>query len=201
MKDEAKRKADREELRAFCDSGLDISGRTMLMFNEVDEDMLVKCQIFFHLTKDGPVTIMLNSPGGDVWTGMAIVDLIKLHPYPVTIIVNGMAASMACVLLQAATHRIATRNAVLMHHVGSMGVEEGHFKNVKKLMEFNEKFSSRADQMMLDRVNEKRRKNFEAGDKECEKPRTMAWWKEYDTFDRWMTTEQAIEIGLLDSIL
>lgn len=182
-----------DNLKAFYDTGIDIDNGVITLNDEVNDDMLERIRVAFHFLRDKPVTLVINSGGGEVWAGMGIIDNIKSHPFPVTTKVNGVAASMACVIMQAGARRIATKNAILMHHVGSMGAPEDHYKNVKKLMAFNDKYNERVNQIMLDRINEKRVK---AG----EKPRDMAWWKEYDTFDRWMTAEEALEMGFIDEV-
>lgn len=48
-----------------------------------------------------PVTVALNSPGGDVFEGLAIYNLLREHPAEVTINVLGLAASAASVIAMA----------------------------------------------------------------------------------------------------
>lgn len=42
---------------------------------------------------DGPITLRINSPGGDVFDGMAIYNALKARTAPVTVIIDGLAAS------------------------------------------------------------------------------------------------------------
>lgn len=48
------------------------------------------------------ITFYINSPGGSITAGMAVYDTIRLISSPVTVVVTGMAASMASILLSAA---------------------------------------------------------------------------------------------------
>src|SRR5699024_8434789 len=42
---------------------------------------------------DNPATVLINSPGGNVFEGLAIYNLLKNHSQPVTVKVVGLAAS------------------------------------------------------------------------------------------------------------
>src|SRR5690606_30844040 len=46
----------------------------------------------------GPVTVYINSPGGDVFEGLAIYNLLREHKGEVTVKVMGLAASAAPVI-------------------------------------------------------------------------------------------------------
>ena len=48
-----------------------------------------------------PITIFINSPGGDVTSGLAVYDTIRLMQSPVTAVVTGIAASMGSIILLA----------------------------------------------------------------------------------------------------
>jgi HK97 family phage portal protein len=48
-----------------------------------------------------PVTVMINSPGGDFFEGLAIYNLLREHPKAVTVQVIGIAASAASVIAMA----------------------------------------------------------------------------------------------------
>jgi len=96
--------------------------RTIVFGSEVNEyevnnalDMLRD----FQATGFEPVTILLNSPGGDVFDGLLLFDsLLELRQagVPVIVKVRGLAASMGSILSQAGTERIISRNSWLMIH-------------------------------------------------------------------------------------
>ncbi len=64
----------------------------------------------------GPVTVNLNSPGGDMFEGIAIYNLLKEHPGDVTVKVLGIAASAASVIAMAGDKVQIGRGAFLMIH-------------------------------------------------------------------------------------
>ncbi len=191
---------DRDNLKLLVEKGIDMDRAEIAIEQAIDDDTLANLRIAARLFAGRPFTIILNSPGGDVFAGMGMIDVMKAHSAPITVLVQGIACSMACIILQAADRRLARPNAVLMHHVGSMELgSSDHFVNVKKLMDFHEKYSERINDLMLARVNEKRAKDAAAG-KEDSKPRDMAWWKRRDLVDQWMDAKEALEIGFIDAI-
>ncbi|MDR3591574.1 MAG: Clp protease ClpP [Negativicutes bacterium] len=67
----------------------------------------------------GPVTkinVYIDSDGGDVFAGQAIRSMLKRHPANVTAYVDGVAASIASVILTAADTVIMPRNSMQMVH-------------------------------------------------------------------------------------
>src|SRR5258708_15010262 len=71
------------------------------------------------------IKLYINSPGGQVYSGLAIVDTMKLVKPQVTTIVVGMAASMAAIIASQGEKgkRFALPNAKIMMHQPSSGFE------------------------------------------------------------------------------
>nr|WP_319250497.1 head maturation protease, ClpP-related [uncultured Celeribacter sp.] len=65
---------------------------------------------------DGPVTVLINSPGGDFFEGLAIYNLLREHAGEVTVKVLGMAASAASVIAMAGDEIQMARASFLMIH-------------------------------------------------------------------------------------
>lgn len=67
-----------------------------------------------------PITIILNSPGGDVFDGLLLFDTVRAmredDGIEFTVKVRGLAASMGSILSQAGDVRIISRNSWLMIH-------------------------------------------------------------------------------------
>ena len=81
-----------------------------------------------HLESEDPdkdISIYINSPGGEVYAGMAMYDTIQYIKPDVSTICVGMAMSMGAVLLAggAAKKRYALPNAKIMIHQGSAGFQ------------------------------------------------------------------------------
>jgi ATP-dependent Clp endopeptidase proteolytic subunit ClpP len=62
------------------------------------------------------IVMHINSPGGDVFDGIAIYSALKAHPAHVTAIVDGLAASAASFIALAADKVCMAENAFLMIH-------------------------------------------------------------------------------------
>lgn len=187
-----RRSADISSL--WLEHGIDIPGKTVYLKGGVDADMLDVAQSAFHLF--GPasdVLVLLNSYGGNTWYGMGIYDLLKSHEGDVTVRVVGEACSMGCVILQGADIRQASKNSVIMHHVGTLGVDSLHSKNFDRYVRFQKAHDERIDRLMLERVNER----MAATGKPL---MTLEQWQDRDTWDQWMFPEDAIAIGLLDEV-
>jgi ATP-dependent Clp protease protease subunit len=66
--------------------------------------------------KDNPVTVYINSPGGDLFEGLAIYSLFKEHKGKVTMKIIGLAASAASVIAMAGDEVQISRSAFFMIH-------------------------------------------------------------------------------------
>jgi ATP-dependent Clp endopeptidase proteolytic subunit ClpP len=60
--------------------------------------------------------VRINSPGGDVYDGMAIFNALQTYPGKVTTRIEGLAASMAGIIALAGKNVQAYKNAMLMIH-------------------------------------------------------------------------------------
>ena len=68
------------------------------------------------MTKAKDVDIFINSPGGDVFAGLAIYNMIKRLNKPTTVHVDGLAASAASVIAMAGDKIIMPKSSVMMIH-------------------------------------------------------------------------------------
>ncbi|HWT21646.1 MAG TPA: head maturation protease, ClpP-related [Variovorax sp.] len=69
----------------------------------------------------GPVTVAINSPGGDMFEGISMYSMLREHPGEVTIKVMGLAASAASVLAMAGdTIQIARPGFFMIHNAWVM---------------------------------------------------------------------------------
>lgn len=74
------------------------------------------------------IRVEINSPGGDVFDGIAIYNALRTHPAHVTTRVDGIAASIASVIAQAGDHRIMLGASQMMIH-NAWGVTIGDSKD------------------------------------------------------------------------
>ena len=72
------------------------------------------------IQNDREIELHINSPGGNVWGGVAIYNLLKQHTGKITGYVDGVAASAASVVLMAADEIIMPTGAFVMIHAPSV---------------------------------------------------------------------------------
>jgi len=94
-----------------------------MMFDPVDafsmqglNEFILKANYVF--PKDQPVTIFLNSPGGDVYSGFGTIDLMECSRVKIQTVTVGIVASMAALIFSAGTKglRVMSKNSFLMTH-------------------------------------------------------------------------------------
>lgn len=75
----------------------------------------------------GDVTVNVNSPGGDVFEGLAIYNLLREHKGSVTVKVLGMAASAASVIAMAGdTIQVPRAGFLMIHDVWTIAIGNRH---------------------------------------------------------------------------
>lgn len=67
------------------------------------------------------ISVYINSPGGSVYSGLAIYDVAHLIESPIKTVCIGMAASMGAILMLMGTEREATKHSRIMLHQPSGG--------------------------------------------------------------------------------
>lgn len=190
--------------------GLDINRRIIYLHGEPrvkDEEPGVDYQMASKFIKNihiltaqsyDPITIHMNTVGGEWAYGMAIYDAIKLCKCETTIIVHAWARSMSSIILQAATHRVMMPNACFMVHWGTSGQNGGHYLSVKSFVAFEETTEKIMLQKYAERcVNAPRNKALGLTEKEiCEFIESQIQQKS----DWWLTAQEAVELGFADRI-
>jgi len=89
----------------------------------------------------GPVTVNVNSPGGDLFEGLAIYNLLREHDGEVTIKIIGLAASAASVIAMAGdTTQIARAGFVMVHNTWVLAV--GNRNDLREISDWLEPFDA-----------------------------------------------------------
>lgn len=129
------------------------------------------------------ITVNINSGGGDVFSGVAIHNMLKSHKAHVTVKIDGLAASIASVIAMAGDKVIIPRNAMLMiHNAWTFAV--GNASDLRKQAEDLEKINSVVINSYLD-------KNPEIDE---DKLRSLM------DDETWLTAQEAKDLGLVDVI-
>lgn len=150
---------------------------------------LVVAQLLFLESEDPDkeISLYINSPGGSITDGMAIVDTINYIKCPVSTICVGMAASMGAVLLASGAKgkRFATPNAeILIHQPLISGGLSGQTTEIKIHADHMVKTREKLNKLL----SEKTGQNLETIERDTER-------------DNYMTAQEALEYGLIDGIL
>ncbi|MBR0427397.1 MAG: ATP-dependent Clp protease proteolytic subunit [Clostridia bacterium] len=151
---------------------------------------LVVAQLLFLESEDPDkeINLYINSPGGSVTDGLAIVDTMNYIKCPVSTTCIGLAASFGAVLLANGEKgkRYATPNAEILIHqplIGGNGFT-GQTTDIKIHTENLIKTRERLNKILSDRTG----KPLEQIMQDTER-------------DHYMTAEEALEYGLIDEIL
>ena len=115
--------------RAYDIFSLLLKERIIFLGTPINDQVanLIVAQLLF-LDREDPekdISFYINSPGGQITSGMAIYDTMQLIHAPVSTIAVGMAASMSTILLTAGTKgkRYALPNATIHLHQPLGGVQ------------------------------------------------------------------------------
>ena len=164
-----------------------LENRIINLVGEVDERMayqVTSALLILAEESDKPIQMFINSPGGSVMDGLAIIDTMNQIKAPVYTIVTGLAASMGAAILSAGEkgHRMGLPNTTIMLHQVSAG-ERGNIQDMRVGLEFTEKLNKRLMKMIAENCG----KTLEE--------------LENDTIrDKWFFAEEALEYGIIDLI-
>ena len=150
---------------------------------------LVVAQLLFLESEDPDkeISLYINSPGGSITDGMAIVDTINYIKCPVSTICVGLAASMGAVLLASGEkgRRLATPNSeILIHQPLISGGLSGQTTEIKIHADHMVRTREKLNKLLSDRTGQ----SLETIEKDTER-------------DNYMTAEEALKYGLIDGIL
>jgi ATP-dependent Clp endopeptidase proteolytic subunit ClpP len=128
------------------------------------------------------INLHINSPGGDVFDGIAIANVIRQHPARVVAVVDGLAASAASFIAAAADELEMARNSELMIH-DAWGLVVGNSSDVRAL-------ADRLDQMS-DNI---------AGIYAEKAGGELAEWRDLMRAETWFSADEAVTAGLADRV-
>ena len=140
------------------------------------------------------VLINISSSGGSIIEGMAISEMIALYAGKTTTRGIGIVASAATIILMAGKKKEMTKNSFFMMH-NSWGGVEGNAFELEKTIELLKMFDDQMAQIYTAQLESKGK--LIGGDKE----KTLQEVKKMMAAETWMTAEEALEMGFIDSIV
>lgn len=163
--------------------------RTLFLYGAIadeswfDDDVTPKMFRDELFTGNGPITVYINSPGGDCVAASQIYTMLMDYKNDVTIKIDGIAASAASVIVMAGTKVLMTPTAIMMIH-DPLTVAIGDSTELQKAIE------------MLDEVKESIINAYE-----IKTGLSRAKISHLMSAETWMDTNKAVELGFADAIM
>lgn len=155
----------------------------------IDDDVanIIQAQLLFLASNDnaGDISLYINTPGGQVSSGLGIYDTMQIIDPDVATICTGMAASMGSVLLCAGApgKRSALKHSRVMIHQ-PLGGARGQASDILIAAQEIEKTKKELYGIISEHSGQPLEKIYADGDR-----------------DFWMTSGEALEYGMIDEIL
>ena len=148
---------------------------------------LIVAQLLFLAREDSEkdINLYINSPGGEVYSGMAIYDTMQYVPCDIATFSIGLCASMGTVLLTAGTKgkRYAMPNSTVHMHQPLSGTQ-GQASDIEIAAREVLRVQDRLRQIIADHTGQSYERIARDSDR-----------------DFWLNAEQAVEYGLIDEVL
>jgi len=162
---------------------------TIQIFDQIGEDWFSNSGVTAKSFADtlqavgpGPLNVEINSPGGNVWDGLAIYNMLRGRQASVTTKVVGVAASIASIIALAGDEVEIADAALMMIHDPS-GLAAGTSDDMRKMADALDQHAA-----ILSGVYEKKTGKTSTAIRAAMKAET------------WFTSAEAIDFGLADSI-
>lgn len=155
----------------------------------IDDDVanIIQAQLLFLASNDGAgdISLYINTPGGQVSSGLGIYDTMQIIEPDVATICTGMAASMGSVLLCAGApgKRSALKHSRVMIHQ-PLGGARGQASDILIAAQEIEKTKKELYSIIAEHSGQSLERIYADGDR-----------------DFWMTSSEALEYGMIDEIL
>jgi ATP-dependent Clp protease protease subunit len=161
--------------------------RTILLSGEIDKESserFIRQLLLLESLGQDPITVLIDSPGGDVDAGYAIFDMIRFVSAPVRIVGMGLVASAAALILLAVPkeRRLGFPNSHYLIHQPLSGIRgvateiEIHARELEKTRERVNRVISEQTGQSIERVRKDTDRDF------------------------WMNAEEAIAYGLISRV-
>ena len=171
-----------------------LKDRIIFLGEQVDSSSasVVIAQMLFLESEDPEkeIHLYINSPGGSITDGMAIVDTMNYISCPVSTICVGLAASFGAVLLANGEKgkRFATPNSEILIHQPLIGGQGGGISGQATEIKIHADHMIRTREKLNKLLSDKTGQSIETIERDTER-------------DHYMTAQEALEYGLIDGIM
>jgi ATP-dependent protease ClpP protease subunit len=163
----------------------DGSSTLLLVYDEIGFWGITAADLVADLmTISGDLELHLNTPGGDVFDGIAIANALKQRTGQVKVVVDGLAASIGSVIAMAASpgQLVMMPNATMMIH-DAWGLCIGDADDMGEMQQLLDQQSGNIADIYAARSG-----------------RPAADWRATMKAESWMVGQEAVEAGLADSL-
>ena len=166
-----------------------LKDRIIFLGDEIDDHVanLVVAQLLFLDAEDSEkdINLYINSPGGSVTAGLAILDTMNYIKADVSTICVGLAASMGAVLLSSGAKgkRFALPNAEIMIHQ-PLGGARGQASDIRIHADWITKTKTKLNNILSENTGQ----SFEKVEEDTDR-------------DNFMTAYEAKQYGLVDEVI
>lgn len=155
----------------------------ILLYGEIGWECTASDMVRQVQDAEGDLTLRVNSPGGDVYDGLAIMNALRSHEGTVTAVVEGLAASAASFIVCGGADRVVMRpTAELMIH-DAMSFVGGNAEEMLSAITDLERISDNLATIYATR----------AGGEPAE-------WRDRMKAETWFSAQEAVDAGLADVV-
>jgi len=166
------------------ENNADASGAVVHIYDEIGFFGVTAQDFIKDLTGAGNLDVHLNCPGGDVFEAVAIYNALKQHPGTVSVSVDGLAASAASFIAQAAAPgklSIARNASMMIHDAFGMGI--GNAIDLRELADLLDQQSENIASIYAERSG-----------------RPVDQFRSAMRSESWYVGQQAVDAGLADQV-
>jgi ATP-dependent Clp protease protease subunit len=157
---------------------------------DINEDSVgkaIRWIIFENSKGNEPLTLYINSDGGNLPDAFALIDVMRMSKVPIRTIGIGSVCSSAFLIFAAGTkgHRLIGQNTTVMCHQFTES-SEGKFHDLKTKLKENQRMNDRMVSLLVECSNLIERE---------------VKTKLLPPSDVWLSADELVELGIADSIL
>jgi len=167
-----------------------LDDRIIFLCTEIDSDIcnIIKAQLMYLETQsDDDIKIYIDSPGGSVYSGLGLLDVMDYVSPDIITVNTGLAASMAAVILCSGSkgkRRALRRSRTMIHQPMSYG---GYVQQASD-MEIEAKEMNSIKKELYEIISERTGQNYDRVHKDGDR-------------DYWMSAQDAKKYGMIDDII
>lgn len=167
-----------------------LDDRIIFLSTEIDSDIcnIIKAQLMYLETdSDDDIKIYIDSPGGSVYSGLGLLDVMDYVTPDIITVNTGLAASMAAVILCSGAkgkRKALKRSRTMIHQPMSYG---GYVQQASD-MEIEAKEMNSIKKELYEIISERTGQNYDRVHKDGDR-------------DYWMSAQDAKKYGMIDEII